>query len=82
VPRRAISGALHGIAQAPRRDRARDSGEIQSYQAANVAGRKGAKFGRPAVLDASQKKRIAERYPAGEAMAELAREYERSEPTI
>jgi transposase-like protein len=27
-------------------------------------------------LDASQKKRIAERYTAGETMAELAREYE------
>ena len=46
------------------------------------AKRKGTKFGRPAVLDASQKKRIAERYSAGETMAELAREYECSEPTI
>jgi len=46
------------------------------------AKRKGTKFGRPAVLDISQKKRIAERYSAGETMAELAREYDCSEPTI
>ena len=46
------------------------------------AKRKGTKFGRPAVLDASQKKRIAERYASGETMAELAREYECGEATI
>ena len=46
------------------------------------AKRKGTKFGRPAVLDAGQRKRIAERYATGETMAELAREYECSEPTI
>jgi len=46
------------------------------------AKRKGTKFGRPAVLDASQRIRIAERYAAGETMAELAGEYECSEPTI
>ena len=46
------------------------------------AKRKGTKFGRPAVLDASQKKRIAERYSAGETMAALARQYDCSEPTI
>jgi DNA invertase Pin-like site-specific DNA recombinase len=43
---------------------------------------KGTKFGRPSVLDASQRKRIAERYAAGETMAALAVEYECSEPTI
>lgn len=32
--------------------------------------------------DATQKKRIAERYSAGDTRAELAREYEVSEPTI
>jgi DNA invertase Pin-like site-specific DNA recombinase len=46
------------------------------------AKRKGTKFGRPSALDASQRKRIADRYAAGETMAELAREYEVSEPTI
>jgi DNA invertase Pin-like site-specific DNA recombinase len=43
---------------------------------------KGTKFGRKAVLDASQKLKIAERYAEGETMAELAIEYEVSEPTI
>jgi hypothetical protein len=33
-------------------------------------------FGRPAALDAGQRRRIAERYAAGETMAKLAREYE------
>jgi DNA invertase Pin-like site-specific DNA recombinase len=43
----------------------------------------GKQFGRPAALDASQRRKIAERYAAGEAtMAELAREYGCSEPTI
>ena len=37
---------------------------------------KGTKFGRPSTLDASQRRRIAERYAAGETMAELAKEYE------
>ena len=37
---------------------------------------KGTKFGRPSALDASQRRKIAERYAAGETMAELAREYE------
>ena len=39
------------------------------------AKRKGTKFGRPTALDHSQRRRIAERYTAGETMAELAREY-------
>jgi DNA invertase Pin-like site-specific DNA recombinase len=46
------------------------------------AKRKGTKFGRPSVLDPSQRRRIAERYTAGETMAELAREYECGEATI
>jgi DNA invertase Pin-like site-specific DNA recombinase len=43
---------------------------------------KGTKFGRPAALDPSQRRRIAERYSAGETMAELAREYDCGEATI
>ena len=46
------------------------------------AKRKGTKFGRPSALDAGQGRRIAERYTAGETMAELAREYECGEATI
>jgi DNA invertase Pin-like site-specific DNA recombinase len=46
------------------------------------AKRKGTKFGRPTALDASQKRKIAERYAAGETMAELAIEYEVGEATI
>jgi DNA invertase Pin-like site-specific DNA recombinase len=46
------------------------------------AKRKGTKFGRPAALDPSQRRRIAERYAAGETMAELAREYDCGEATI
>jgi DNA invertase Pin-like site-specific DNA recombinase len=46
------------------------------------AKRKGTKFGRPAALDPSQRRRIAERYTAGETMSELAREYECGEATI
>jgi DNA invertase Pin-like site-specific DNA recombinase len=43
---------------------------------------KGTKFGRPNALDAGQRRRVAERYAAGETMAELAREYECGEATI
>jgi DNA invertase Pin-like site-specific DNA recombinase len=43
---------------------------------------KGTKFGRRSVLDHSQRKRIAERYAAGETMAELARDYDCHEATI
>jgi DNA invertase Pin-like site-specific DNA recombinase len=43
---------------------------------------KGTKFGRRSVLDHSQRKKIAERYANGETMAELALEYDCSEPTI
>jgi DNA invertase Pin-like site-specific DNA recombinase len=43
---------------------------------------KGTKFGRPTALDAGQRRKIAERYAAGETMAELAREYDCGEATI
>jgi hypothetical protein len=43
---------------------------------------KGTQFGRKSVLDAGHRKRIAERYAAGETMADLAREYECGEATI
>jgi len=46
------------------------------------AKRKGTKFGWPFTLDPSQRRRIAERYAAGETMAELARGYECGEATI
>src|SRR5262245_66655527 len=42
----------------------------------------GTQFGRTPVLDASQRRKIAERYANGETMAELAREYECGEATI
>jgi DNA invertase Pin-like site-specific DNA recombinase len=43
---------------------------------------KGKKFGRPSVLDVGQKRKIADRYAAGETMAALAQEYEVGEATI
>jgi DNA invertase Pin-like site-specific DNA recombinase len=43
---------------------------------------KGTKFGRPSALDAGQRRKIAERYAAGETMAALAIEYECGEATI
>jgi DNA invertase Pin-like site-specific DNA recombinase len=46
------------------------------------AKRKGTKFGRPMALDVSQRRTIAQRYAAGETMAELASEYECGEATI
>jgi DNA invertase Pin-like site-specific DNA recombinase len=46
------------------------------------AKRKGTKFGRPSTLDMGQRRKIAERYRAGETMAELAREYGCGEATI
>lgn len=42
----------------------------------------GKKFGRPSALDVEQRRKIAERYAAGETMAELARDYECGEATI
>ena len=43
---------------------------------------RGTKFGRTSVLDAGQRKKIAERYADGETMAELARDYDCGEATI
>ena len=43
---------------------------------------KGTTFGRPLALDAGQRRKIAERYAAGETMAQLAREYECGAATI
>jgi DNA invertase Pin-like site-specific DNA recombinase len=40
------------------------------------------RFGRSPKLDPGQRRKIAERYAAGETMAELARDYDVSEPTI
>jgi DNA invertase Pin-like site-specific DNA recombinase len=42
----------------------------------------GKKFGRPSALDVGQKRKIAERYAAGETMAALAADYEVGEATI
>jgi DNA invertase Pin-like site-specific DNA recombinase len=42
----------------------------------------GKKFGRPSALDVTQKRRLAERYAAGETMAQLAADYEVGEATI
>jgi len=42
----------------------------------------GKQFGRTTALDAGQRRRVAERYAAGETMAELAREYEVGEATV
>ena len=39
-------------------------------------------FGRKAVLDAGERRKIAERYAAGETMAALAREYKVGEATV
>ena len=46
------------------------------------AKRKGTRFGRPLALDAGQRRRVAERYAAGETMAQLARDYECGPATI
>jgi DNA invertase Pin-like site-specific DNA recombinase len=43
---------------------------------------RGTVFGRKAVLDAGERRRIAERYAAGETMAALAREYKIGEATV
>jgi len=43
---------------------------------------KGKQFGRPRVLDIGQRRRIAERYAAGETMAALADDYGCGEATI
>jgi DNA invertase Pin-like site-specific DNA recombinase len=43
---------------------------------------RGTVFGRKPVLDAGERRKIAERYAAGETMAALARDYECGEATI
>jgi DNA invertase Pin-like site-specific DNA recombinase len=43
---------------------------------------KGTRFGRKAVLDDGDRRRIAERYAYGETMAQLARAYEVGEATV
>jgi DNA invertase Pin-like site-specific DNA recombinase len=43
---------------------------------------KGTKFGRSSALDVGQKRKIAERYAAGETMTDLARDYECGVATI
>jgi len=57
---------------------------IQSRTEAGIAKAReqGKKFGRPSALDAGQRRKIADRYAAGETMAELAREYDCGEATI
>jgi DNA invertase Pin-like site-specific DNA recombinase len=46
------------------------------------AKKKGTTFGRKSVLDASQRRKIAERYAAGETMESLARDYDCGSATI
>src|SRR5215216_5016794 len=43
---------------------------------------RGKLFGRKPKLDAGQRKKVAERYAAGETMAELARDYDCGEATV
>ena len=43
---------------------------------------KGTRFGRPTRLDAGEKRKIADRYAAGETMEQLAEEYECGVATI
>jgi DNA invertase Pin-like site-specific DNA recombinase len=43
---------------------------------------RGTVFGRKSVLDSGQRRKIAERYAAGETMAALAREYKVGEATV
>ena len=43
---------------------------------------RGTVFGRKPVLDAGERRRIAERYAAGETIATLARDYECGDATI
>jgi DNA invertase Pin-like site-specific DNA recombinase len=68
---------MSGIAQFERR-------LILSRTEAGIqkAREQGKKFGRPSALDVGQKRKIAERYAAGETMAALAADYEVGEATI
>jgi DNA invertase Pin-like site-specific DNA recombinase len=43
---------------------------------------KGVQFGRPSVLNAGQRKKIAERYAAGESMAKIALDYDTTATTV
>jgi hypothetical protein len=54
----------------------------RQFREAERAKAKGTQFGRPQALDVGQKRKIAERYAAGETMAALAAEYEVGEATI
>jgi DNA invertase Pin-like site-specific DNA recombinase len=74
---RLIIAIMSGISEFER-------GLIRSRCEAGIARakRKGTKFGRPPALDAGQRRKIAERYSAGETMAALAREYDCGEATI
>lgn len=56
--------------------------QARSEEGIQKARDQGKKFRRPSALDAGQKRKIADRYAAGETMAELAREYEVGEATI
>jgi DNA invertase Pin-like site-specific DNA recombinase len=55
---------------------------IRAREGIRRAKARGTKFGRSSVLDVSQRRKIAERYAAGETMAELARDYDCGEATI
>jgi DNA invertase Pin-like site-specific DNA recombinase len=46
------------------------------------ARKQGKKFRRPSALDVGKRRKIAERYAAGETIAELARDYDCGEATI
>jgi len=46
------------------------------------ARKQGKKFGRPSALDTGQRRKIAERYAAGETIATLARDYNCGDATI
>jgi DNA invertase Pin-like site-specific DNA recombinase len=73
---RLVLAIMGGIAEFERELSKRCQAGIERAKA------KGTKFGRSSVLDVSQRKRIAERYAAGETMAELARDYDCGEATI
>ena len=58
-------------------------GGIAQFERALIRAKaRGTQFGRPSRLDAGQRRKIAERYAAGETMADLALEYEVGEATI
>ena len=73
-PRARIMGGIAEFEREPMRKRCQ-----AGIERAKV---KGTKFGRPPALHAGQRRKIAERYAAGETMAVLARDYECGEATI